>query len=54
MPPCYFGRNYYACNISHDVLVRQIDALADRSRSVDGKPTSLVDLGFATVGIDDW
>jgi hypothetical protein len=28
-------------------------ALADRSRLVDGKPTSLLDLGFDRIGMDD-
>ena len=45
--------NYYACEISAHVFERQVDALADRSRSVDGAPTSLADLGYRTVGIDD-
>ena len=43
--------NYYACEISSSVFVRQIEALADRSRAVGGKPTSLADLGYNTVGI---
>lgn len=29
------------------------DALADRSRMVDGVPTSLLDLGYASAGLDD-
>ena len=45
--------NYFACEISHTVFERQIDALVDRTRVVDGVPTSLADLGFDTVGIDD-
>ena len=45
--------NFYACEVSAAVFERQIDALADRSRMVGGKPTSLADLGYATVGIDD-
>lgn len=46
--------NYYACEINETVFERQIDALSDRSRLVDGHPTSLIELGYATVGIDDW
>jgi hypothetical protein len=46
-------RNYYACEIDAAVFERQMDALVDRSRTVDGKPTSLADLGYSTVGIDD-
>jgi len=45
--------NYYACEISAEIFERQIDALADRSRAVNGKATSLADLGYNTVGIDD-
>jgi hypothetical protein len=44
--------NFYACEIDAAVFERQIDALADRSRRVGGKPTSLADLGYNTVGID--
>ena len=44
--------NFYACEINAGVFERQADALVDRSRSVDGKPTSLLDLGYDTVGID--
>ena len=43
--------NYYACEISSSVFERQIAALVDRTREVDGKPTSLADLGYLTVGI---
>ena len=45
--------NFFACEISQSLFERQIDALADRSRKVDGTPTSLADLGFNSVGIDD-
>jgi alpha-galactosidase len=45
--------NFYACEIDHSVFERQVDALSDRSRLVDGSPTSLADLGYSTVGIDD-
>ena len=45
--------NYFACDISEEVFERQIMALNDRSRSVDGRNTSLRDLGWNTVGIDD-
>ena len=30
-----------------------MDALVDRSRTVDGKPTSLLDLGYNRIGLDD-
>ena len=44
--------NFYACEINVGVFERQADALVDRPRPVDGKPTSLLDLGYDTVGID--
>ena len=34
-------------------MVQQVDALVDRSRLVSGKPTSLLDLGYTSVGLDD-
>ena len=43
--------NFYACEISAAVFERQISALTDRSRTVGGKPTSLADLGYITVGV---
>ena len=45
--------NFFACEIDGSVFERQIAALTDRSRLVDGRPTSLADLGYNTVGIDD-
>ena len=48
---CTLFRNFYACEIDESVFERQMDAMVDRSRMVDGKPTSLLDLGYNTVGI---
>jgi len=31
----------------------QVDALVDRGRAVDGKRTSLLDLGYNRIGLDD-
>ena len=45
--------NFFACEIDAATFERQIDALVDRSRTVAGHATSLADLGFDTVGIDD-
>jgi hypothetical protein len=43
-----FGNDVY------DSRMRSIiDAMVDRSRSVNGKPTSLVDMGYITCGLDD-
>jgi hypothetical protein len=39
--------------ISQDIIEANIRALADRSRVVDGVPTSLVDVGYSDAGIDD-
>ena len=41
--------NFYACAIDQSVLTQQLDAIADRSRLVDGKATSLADLGSVTL-----
>jgi hypothetical protein len=40
--------NFFACEIDAGVFERQVDALVDRSRTVNGKPTSLADLGYST------
>ena len=45
--------NQMGANINqtqHEAIAR---ALADRSRLVDGKPTSLLDLGYDRIGMDD-
>lgn len=34
-------------------MLAQADALTDRSNPVDGRPTSLLDLGYDHVGLDD-
>jgi alpha-galactosidase len=45
--------NAFQGNI-YDALIRtQIDALTSKSRTVDGVPTSLADLGYLRMGIDD-
>ena len=45
--------NCYHGDVS-DVQIRAtIDAVTQKTRSVDGIPHSLVDLGFVHVGIDD-
>ena len=37
----------------YHVQERMVDALVDRSRKVDGEPTSLLDLGYNRIGLDD-
>eukprot|EP00927_Polykrikos_kofoidii_P061609 TRINITY_DN56443_c0_g1_i1.p1 TRINITY_DN56443_c0_g1~~TRINITY_DN56443_c0_g1_i1.p1 ORF type:complete len:462 (+),score=50.82 TRINITY_DN56443_c0_g1_i1:70-1386(+) len=45
--------NVYQGNIDDSVIRMAVDMASRRTRLVDGKPTSLADLGFAHVGIDD-
>eukprot|EP00039_Didymoeca_costata_P004525 m.73893 g.73893 ORF g.73893 m.73893 type:complete len:418 (+) comp12437_c0_seq2:113-1366(+) len=45
--------NYYACEIDQQVFEKQLDAISKRSRLVDGEATSLADLGYNSIGIDD-
>ena len=45
--------NCYHGDVDDKSMRATIDAITDRSRTVDGKPTSLADLGFVHVGIDD-
>ena len=44
------SRNMKGSWMIHEAIAA---ALADRSRLVDGKPTSLLDLGFDRIGMDD-
>jgi hypothetical protein len=46
-------RNQFGTNIHQDLIEAQYLALTDRSRQVDGAPTSLLDLGYTSAGIDD-
>ena len=45
--------NQFNGAVTSEDIVRAIHGLTDRSRLVDGVPTSLADLGYADVGIDD-
>ena len=45
--------NQFGTNIRQDVIEAQYAALAKRTRLVDGAPTSLLDLGYSSAGIDD-
>eukprot|EP00051_Salpingoeca_urceolata_P019433 m.283926 g.283926 ORF g.283926 m.283926 type:complete len:431 (-) comp19421_c0_seq10:29-1321(-) len=45
--------NQFQCAINQTLIERSYELLADRSRAVNGQPTSLVDLGYKTAGIDD-
>lgn len=35
------------------LILDVMDAVTDRSRTVNGKPMSLADVGYADVGLDD-
>eukprot|EP00696_Hemimastix_kukwesjijk_P011490 gnl/Hemi2/24422_TR8211_c0_g1_i1.p1 gnl/Hemi2/24422_TR8211_c0_g1~~gnl/Hemi2/24422_TR8211_c0_g1_i1.p1 ORF type:complete len:435 (-),score=140.77 gnl/Hemi2/24422_TR8211_c0_g1_i1:163-1467(-) len=45
--------NQYECGVSQADIEATFRALADRSRLVDGVPTSLADLGYVDAGLDD-
>ena len=45
--------NQMAGKIDQPLLEAIMDGLADSSRLVDGKPTSLLDLGYSRIGMDD-
>lgn len=45
--------NQFGLRINQSLIEAQYDALADRSRAVDGQPTSLRDLGYQHAAIDD-
>jgi hypothetical protein len=39
--------------VDQKLMVEVMDAIVDRSRSINGVPTSLADLGWSDVGLDD-
>eukprot|EP00048_Salpingoeca_helianthica_P017746 m.238839 g.238839 ORF g.238839 m.238839 type:complete len:427 (-) comp22077_c0_seq1:33-1313(-) len=45
--------NFHQCQIDQSMMEKAFAALADRSRIVDGVPTSLADLGYVDAGLDD-
>ena len=45
--------NQFQCNIDQQLVQAQYAAQVSRKRTVGGVPTSLLDLGYATSGIDD-
>ncbi|GMH85976.1 hypothetical protein TrST_g9964 [Triparma strigata] len=45
--------NLYGADVNQDLMISIMDAMVDRSRTVDGQPTSLCDLGYCDVGLDD-
>jgi len=45
--------NLYGANVDQKVIEGIMDGMVSKKRSVDGKPTSLCDLGYCDVGLDD-
>jgi alpha-galactosidase len=45
--------NQFGLDINQTLIEGIYEAIADRSRTVDGKPTSLLDLGYVHASIDD-
>ena len=45
--------NCYHGSVTQDKMESIMDRMAERNRTVDGKPTSLVDLGYTACGLDD-
>jgi hypothetical protein len=44
--------NAFGGNVNQPLMEAMMDAMVDRSRLVDGTPTSLADLGYTRVGLD--
>jgi alpha-galactosidase len=40
-------------SVNQTLQMEQVDRLVDRGRTVDGEPTSLLDLGYNRIGLDD-
>lgn len=45
--------NLFGANVNQKVIEGIMDGMVSRKRMVDGKPTSLCDLGYCDVGLDD-
>jgi alpha-galactosidase len=45
--------NLYGANVDQKLIEGIMDGMVKRERMVDGKPTSLCDLGYCDVGLDD-
>lgn len=44
--------NAFGGRVSQAMMTEMMDAMVDRSRTVGGKPTSLLDLGYQHIGLD--
>lgn len=45
--------NLYYDHVDQTLMMRSMEGLVSRGRLVDGKPTSLCDLGYCDIGLDD-
>mmetsp|Transcript_11084 Transcript_11084/g.18109 ORF Transcript_11084/g.18109 Transcript_11084/m.18109 type:complete len:416 (-) Transcript_11084:142-1389(-) len=45
--------NLFGENVNQDLIQKQMDGMTSRARTVNGVPTSLLDLGYTDVGLDD-
>ena len=45
--------NLYGANVNRGLIEGIMDGMVSKKRSVDGVPTSLCDLGYCDVGLDD-
>jgi alpha-galactosidase len=45
--------NLYQANVNQSLITSVMDHMVARTRLVDGRPTSLCDLGYCDVGLDD-
>mmetsp|Transcript_78475 Transcript_78475/g.123763 ORF Transcript_78475/g.123763 Transcript_78475/m.123763 type:complete len:435 (-) Transcript_78475:248-1552(-) len=45
--------NLYGANVNQSLMQRIMDGMVSKKRKVDGVPTSLCDLGYCDVGLDD-
>lgn len=48
-----FPRSLYGANVNQDLIMGIMTGMTSRRNMVDGKPTSLLDLGYITVGLDE-
>ena len=56
LPRCWQGWrdwNQFGCQADQAMMERTFHAMVDTSRSVNGTPTSLRELGYTDVGLDD-
>ena len=45
--------NLFGANVNQSVMEKIMDGMVSKKRKVDGVPTSLCDLGYCDVGLDD-